>query len=126
LKLVENLIKECATEFEISEMEAHQAIMYQFEYVNKAAKTSELLIELSGIGYFQVNPKKLRKEVQDQKGIINSLGIRLKKEEGDKAHSTQTKIEDMQRQLDINLLKLHEQDKKDLEKSKKYTKRNME
>lgn len=100
MKLTESLIKQTALSNEVEELEAHQAIMHQFEYVFKAVRNNDLKIEISGIGYLTVNPKKLQKDILRQLNLREELLKKLPDEE------ILQKLEKLEEDLKINQSKL--------------------
>lgn len=78
MKLVDRLTRKIAKEENLSEEEVHRIVIDQFEFISRATKTDELKIEISGMGYLQVNQKRLTKEVEKMEGMKKNLENYLK------------------------------------------------
>lgn len=126
MKLLEKLIRKLSLSKQISEEEIHRAVMFQFEYVNKSVKDSNCEIELSGIGYFKVNSKKLEKEYYNQLGLEKSLSNCYEREQDpQKKNSYLLKLNSIREELRITQLKKDEF-QKNLEKQAINNQRSLE
>lgn len=126
MKIIDQLIKKASEDSAVSQKEAHEAIMFQFEYASKAVRGSDLTIEISGLGYLKFNKKKFLKEYNKMVLLLSNMKSKYERleSEGEKVllKYKLDNLEEIIKDYDLKLAEI----KKDLEKTKGNSTRNLE